>query len=334
MKKFIEKITVCIIICIILLTNSVWGMSLTTNKAQKISFNYSVSSAPVGNAGLQQISINVKVENCAVSALQFRLGWDDTVVTPSAGTNGASNVNMPVSSGISCFNMDNKAIDAKGNTIQDYMEVNVANMDTINNYVYYIMSLKTAVLSSPTGYPLLDSDRNLSTSNEISMGTLTFTLREGKTEEDINRNTFFLITSSTSLPVGLKMLWFEGNKEKQIIDASLVKFVNFPGVTSDEIDATVVEPTPEMLNENGEFIALEDDSLANYTLMEEIRKNNEGFENLSNLPETESTEATAGKTIKGEEEQILAGMLALVVLALLAMILILFFIKRKKKEEK
>jgi len=239
------KLLVMFICIMIIFASSTLATTVIAPEAlssdQKVSFNYSISSSPVGDIGLSQIFLDVKVENSSVGGLQFKLGWDDNIVAPSRATGTASNINTVATNATLCLNMSNEIIDTKNHTIKDYMSV-TSSIDVTNHFLLYMMYLPTAVLSNPSNYSLLDSDKNLTTAGGISFGEITFQLKEGKTSEDINSNTFFLITDSTSVPAGFKMIWYEGNTEKQISDPAFAKFVGFPKSSNHETDASVVPP--------------------------------------------------------------------------------------------
>ena len=244
-RLILLTISVCTFIITAISINTVSAASIIApealNQNQKVSFNYEISSSPVGDIGLYQISLDIKVENSAVGGIQFRLGWDDSVVSPSRATGTASNINTPVTNAILCFSTPNEKIDTKGHTIKDYMSV-IANINMQNHFLYYIMHLPSSVLSNPGNYSLLDANKNLATNGKISFGTITFQLREGKTTEDITSSTFFLITDPVSTPAGFKMSWYEGSTEQQILDPSFAKFVNFPSSVASEINEPVATP--------------------------------------------------------------------------------------------
>ena len=244
MKTFKKRVIAIMVICIILITtipiNRIWAALITVDpetlsSEQKVSFTYTISPDAVGDENLRQISLDTKVENLAVGMLSFRLGWDDTVVVPSIAT--GDEINKEVATAMECLQRGDEPIDEEGNKISDYIDVDVSNIDTSNNFLYYIMSINRNAVFDQQNYPLVDQDGNITTENGISFGTITFQLREGKKISDITENTFFLKTDFEVVPSGFKMSWYEGDNENQLLAASVVEFIDriVPTLTDVEI---------------------------------------------------------------------------------------------------
>jgi len=191
---------------------------------QRVSFNYSISDNEVGESELRQVSVEVKVENTEVHMLSFRLGWDNNVVTPSIAD--GLGINEATTDGVECLIDPADIIDSEGHKIRDYIDVDIPNMDTVNHFLYYMMSMNENIMYDTTNYPLLDSDTNLTTDGGISFAKITFQLCEGKTVKDINENTFSLKTSFETVPTGFKMIWFDGTTENQILDQDFAEFIS------------------------------------------------------------------------------------------------------------
>jgi len=276
MKKFTKKLIATLIICIMVfpvaLVNNVlaqrWDWNLTSlGEDQMMSFNYSISSAPVGNPqtynaeteAVRQITIEVKMENIEFSSYAFRLGWDNEVVTLSRTEGNASQINTPTLDPNFFLTMPDDIIDTEYNTFEDYFgSYDVTQIE--GNSVYIVGSIDSSICKPiyASSFPLLSSNYlNITSDGGISIAKITFQLRPGKSIHDVDLNTFFIQkTVAGAAQEGVQVI----RKEVGLIDPidthelEDAEFAVFFGIRP--IDYIEVDPTPQDIYEHNDPIDL------------------------------------------------------------------------------
>jgi len=233
---------------------------------QRLTINYSISPGAVGAAqtyvdpytlvsateAVQRITLTIKVENIDVSGFEFRLGWKDNIVTPTR--NNAANTPTRIPS--QCTNIPTTAIDTEGNRVGWYFDADAAYIPDVEDFIYIGQSINTGIQGevNKTSYPLLSNNyMNMNTDGGITFIEITFQIRPGKTEGDIDGDTFFLTNEAgnPAVPTGVQVFWFEENGENHdfdyhvVSDAKVVKFNNIPNAFSIKDMEWDPEPTKD-----------------------------------------------------------------------------------------